>query len=55
MWVSSERARLKLKIEQAEADVAYAQKLYDEAEPGLVKFSGRQLLLAKQKALEQWM
>ncbi len=53
--MSSEKAKLKLKIEQAEAAVAHAQKVYDEAEPGPVKFSGLQLLLAKEKALEQWM
>ena len=54
-----EQDKLKLKIEQAEAAVAHAQKVYDEAEPA-VKASYLQLLLAKeasllakQKALEQ--
>ncbi len=58
--MSGEEAKLKLKIEQAEAAVARAQKVYDEAEPGSVKDSCLQLLLAKEasllakeKALEQ--
>ena len=58
--MSDERDELKLKIKQAEAAVAHAQKVYDEAEPGSVKDSCLQLLLAKEasllakeKALEQ--
>lgn len=58
--MSDEQDKLKLKIEQAEAAVARAQKVYDEAEPGSVKDSCLQLLLAKEasllakeKALEQ--
>ncbi len=50
--MSSEEDKLKLKIEQAEAAVAHAQRLHDEAEPGPVKFSCLQLLLAKKRALE---
>ena len=41
------------KVEQAEAAVARAEKVYDEAERGSVKDSCLQLLLAKEKALEQ--
>lgn len=41
------------KVEQAEAAVARAEKVYDEAEHGSVKDSCLQLLLAKEKALEQ--
>jgi hypothetical protein len=58
--MSDEQDKLKLKIEQAEAAVAHAQKVYDEAEPGSSKDSCLQLLLAKEasllakeKALEQ--
>ena len=58
--MSDEQDKLKLKIEQAEAAVAHAQKVYDGAEPGSVKDSCLQLLLAKEaslladkKALEQ--
>ena len=58
--MSDEQNKLKSKIEQAEAAVACAQKVYDEAEPGSVKDSCLQLLLAKEasllakeKALEQ--
>ncbi len=58
--MSGEEAKLKLKIEQAEAAVARAQKVYEEAEPGSSKDSCFQLLLAekasllaKEKALEQ--
>ena len=58
--MSDEQDKLNLKIEQAEAAVARAQKVYDEAEPGSVKDSCLQLLLAetasllaKEKALEQ--
>ena len=58
--MSDEEDTLKLKVEQAEAAVARAQKLFDEAEPGSVKDSCLQLLLAKEasllakeKALEQ--
>jgi hypothetical protein len=58
--MSDEQNKLKLKIEQAEAAVAHAQKVYDEAEPGSSKDSCLQLLLAKEasllakeKALEQ--
>ncbi len=58
--MSGEEAKLKLKIEQAEAAVARAQKDYEEAEPGSSKDSCLQLLLAekasllaKEKALEQ--
>ena len=58
--MSDEQDKLKLKVEQAEAAVAYAQKEYAEAEPGSVKDTCLQLLLAKEasllakeKALEQ--
>ena len=58
--MSDEQDKLKLKIEQAEAAVARAHQLYVEAEPGAVKDSCLQLLLAekasllaKEKALEQ--
>ncbi|DBB08699.1 TPA: hypothetical protein ACH3X3_008234 [Trebouxia sp. C0006] len=58
--MSGEEAKLKLKIEQAEAAVARAQKEYEEAEPGSSKDSCLQLLLAEKaslladkKALEQ--
>ncbi len=58
--MSGEEAKLNLKIEQAEAAVARAQKVYDEAEPGSSKDSCLQLLLADKaslladkKALEQ--
>ena len=58
--MSDEQDKLKLKIEQAEAAVARAQQVYDAAEPGSVKDSCLQLLLAKEaslladkKALEQ--
>ena len=49
--MSDERDELKLKIKQAEAAVAHAQKVYDEAEPGSVKDSCLQLLLAKEASL----
>ncbi len=51
--MSDEQDKLKLKIEQAEAAVAHAQKVYDGADPGSVKDSCLQLLLADKKALEQ--
>ena len=51
--MSNEQDKLKLKIEQAEAAVARAHQLYEEAEPGAVKDSCLQLLLAEKKALEQ--
>ena len=58
--MSDEQDKLQLKIEQAEAAVARAQKACDEAEPGSSKDSSLQLLLAKEaslladkKALEQ--
>lgn len=58
--MSDEQDKLDVKTEQAEAAVAQAQKLYDEAEPGSLKDSCLQLLLAeqasllaKEKALEQ--
>ena len=51
--MSDEQDKLKLKIEQAEAAAARAQQAYDEAEPGSFKDSCLQLLLAKEKALEQ--
>ena len=51
--MSDEQDKLKLKVEQAEAAVARAQKVYDEAVPGSSKDSCLQLLLAKEKALEQ--
>ncbi len=51
--MSDEQDKLKLKVEQGEAAVACAEKVYDEAEPGLVKDSCLQLLLAEEKALEQ--
>ena len=50
--MSDEQDKLKLKIEQAEAAVAYAHKAYDEAEPGSFKDSCLQLLLAEKKALD---
>jgi len=43
--MSGEEAKLKLKIEQAEAAVARVQKVYDEAEPVSSKDSCLQLLL----------
>ena len=58
--MSDEQDKLDLKIKQAEAAVARAQRLYDEAEPGSSKDSCLQLLLAEKaslladkKALEQ--
>ena len=58
--MSDEQDKLKLKIEQAEAAAARAQQVYDAAEPGSVRDSCLQLLLAKEaslladkKALEQ--
>ncbi len=51
--MSDEQDKLKLKIEQAEAAVAHAHNVYDEAEPGSFKDSCLQLLLAEKKALEQ--
>ena len=43
--MSGEEAKLKLKIEQAEAAVARVQKVYDEAKPVSSKDSCLQLLL----------
>ncbi|DBA83792.1 TPA: hypothetical protein ACH3X1_006319 [Trebouxia sp. C0004] len=51
--MSDEQDKLKLKVEQAEAAAACAQQAYHEAEPGSFKDSCLQLLLAKEKALEQ--
>ena len=51
--MSDEHDKLKLKIEQAEAAVAHAHKVYNEAEPITPKESCLQLLLAEEKALEQ--
>ncbi len=51
--MSDERDKLKLKIEQAEAAVEHAHKVYNESEPGSNKESCLQLLLAEKKALEQ--
>ena len=51
--MSDEHHKLKLKIEQAEAAVAQAHKVYNEAEPSTHKESCLQLLLAEKKALEQ--
>ena len=58
--MSDEQDKLKLKIEQAEAAAACAQQAYEAAEPGPVRDSCLQLLLAKEasllakeKALEQ--
>ena len=51
--MSNEQDKLKLKIEQAEAAVACAHQLHEQAEPGAVKDSCLQLLLAEKKALEQ--
>ena len=58
--MSDEQDKLKLKIEQAEAAAARAEQAYEEAEPGPVRDSCLQLLLAKEaslladkKALEQ--
>lgn len=51
--MSDEQDKLKLKIEQAEAAAARAQQVYDAAEPGPVRDACLQLLLAKEKALEQ--
>ena len=53
--MSGEEAKLKLKIEQAEAAVARAQKDYEEAEPGSSKDLCLQLLLADKKALDSWL
>ena len=39
MQMSDEQDKLKLRIEQADAAVARAQKVYDEAEPCSVKDS----------------
>ncbi len=49
--MSDKQDKLKLEIEQAEAAVARAQNVYDEAEPGSVKDSCLQLLLAKEACL----
>ncbi|KAL3131842.1 hypothetical protein ABBQ38_007555 [Trebouxia sp. C0009 RCD-2024] len=49
--MSDEQDKLKLKIEQAEAAVARAQKVHDEAEPGSIKDSCLQLLLAEEASL----
>ena len=51
--MSGEQNTLMSKVELAEAAVTRAEKVYDEAEPGSVKDSCLQLLLAKEKALEQ--
>ncbi len=58
--MTDEQDKLKLKIEQAEAAAARAQQVYDAAEPGSVRDSCLQLLLAEKaslladkKALEQ--
>ena len=48
--MSDEQDKLKLKTEQAEAAVARAQQVYDEAEPGSFKDS---CLWLEKKALEQ--
>ncbi len=53
--MSGEEAKLKLKIEQAEAAVARAQKDCEEAEPGSSKDLCLQLLLADKKALDSWL
>jgi len=45
--MSDEQDKLKLKIEQAEAAAARAQQVYDAAEPGSVRDSCLQLLLAE--------
>ena len=57
----AEQDELKSKVSQAEAAVARAQKVYEEAQPGSTKDSYLQLLLAEKafllaekKALEQW-
>ncbi len=49
--MSDEQDKLKLKIEQAEAAVARAQQVYDAAEPGSVRDSCLQLLLANKASL----
>ncbi len=49
--MSDEQDKLKLKIEQAEAAVARAHLVYEEAEPGAVKDSCLQLLLAEKASL----
>ncbi len=51
--MSDEQDMLKLKVEQAEAAVACAEKVYDDSEPGSIKDSCLQLLLAEQQVLEQ--
>ena len=51
--MSDEPAKFKLKIEQAEAAVARAQSVHDKAAPDSFRDSRLQLLLAKEKALEQ--
>ena len=45
--MSDDQDKLNLKIEQAEAAVAHAHKVYNEAEPGSLKDSCLQLLLAE--------
>lgn len=49
--MSAGKDKLKMKHEQAEAAAAHAQKVYVEAEPGSVKDSCLQLLLAKEASL----
>ena len=59
--MSHDQDKLKLNVKHAEAAVTCAEKVYDEAEPGPVKHSCLELLLAEKaslladkKALEQW-
>lgn len=49
--MSDEQDMLKLKVEQAEAAVACAEKVYDDSGPGSIKDSCLQLLLAEQQVL----
>ena len=51
--MSDEQDKLKRQVEQAEAAVARAQKVYDEAEPSSHKDLFLQLLLAEGKLLQQ--
>ena len=49
--MSDEQDKLKLRIGQAQAAVARAQKAYDGAQPGAVKDSCLQLPLTKEASL----
>ena len=49
--MSDDQDKLKLIVKLAEAAVTCAEKVYDEAEPGLVKHSCLELLLAEKASL----